>query len=66
MGRPSHPNLAAGGSNPRAIFFRPFQRSKVFRFWPAFSDYKHGKERSLEEIKEELLEYVQVNQGQDV
>jgi hypothetical protein len=51
--------------NPLAVVFRPFRRAKVFRFWDAFKNYKHGKEHSLEVIKEELLEYAQVNQSQD-
>jgi hypothetical protein len=51
--------------NPLAVVFRPFRRAKVFRFWDAFKNYKHGKEHSLEEIKEKLLEYAQVNQSKD-
>lgn len=51
--------------NPLAFVFRPFRRAKVFRFWDAFKNYKHGKEHSLEEIKEELLEYTRVIQSQD-
>jgi hypothetical protein len=51
--------------NPLAIVFRPFRRAKVFRFWDAFKNYKHGKEQSLEKIREELLEYALVIQSQD-
>ena len=51
--------------NPLAVVFRPFRRAKVFRFWDAFKNYKHGKVHSLKEIKEELLEYAHLNQSQD-
>lgn len=51
--------------NPLAVVFRPFRRAKVFRFWNAFKSYKHEKEHFLKNIKEELLEYAQVNQNQN-
>ena len=46
--------------NPLAVVFRPFRRAKVFRFWSAFKDYKHGKVELLEKITDDLLEYADV------
>jgi len=43
-----------GGSqnfNPLAIVFRPFRFHKVFRFYQAFKDFKHGKTEKLKEIR---------------
>lgn len=42
-----------GGSrdfNPMAIVFRPFRFHKVFRFYEAFKDFKHGKTENFEKI----------------
>jgi hypothetical protein len=33
--------------NPLAIIFHPFRRAKVFRFFEAFKDKKHGKVETL-------------------
>ncbi len=37
--------------NPMAIVFRPFRLNKVFRFYDAFQDYKHGKPEKLKQTK---------------
>src|SRR5690349_7889596 len=29
--------------NPMVILFRPFRPTRVFRFWDAFKDWKHGR-----------------------
>lgn len=50
-----------GGSrefNPLVVVFRPFRRTKTFRFWKAFKDYKHGRTTALEEKASELFEYL--------
>ena len=62
------PNLAImafryfGGSqefNPVAVVFSPFNKTKVFRFWQAFKDYKHGNSAPLEQMKSDLLTYIE-------
>ena len=52
--------------NPLVVVFRPFRRAKVFRFWQAFKNSKHGKTPSLEQMREKLLEYTHVNQSRAV
>lgn len=37
--------------NPMAIVFRSFRFHKIFRFYEAFKDFKHGKTESLEKIR---------------
>ena len=44
------------GFNPMAIVFRPFRLHKVFRFYEAFKDFKHGKTEPLEKIR---LDFIQ-------
>jgi hypothetical protein len=44
--------------NPIAILFRPFHRTKVFRFWQAFKDYKHGKTEPLQKVEAEFFEAI--------
>ena len=46
--------------NPLAIVVRPWGTPKVFRFWQAFRDYRHGKERALRAAEAELFELVDV------
>jgi len=40
--------------NPLVIHFRPLHRAKLFRFWPAFKDWKHGNTDSVEQLRREL------------
>jgi hypothetical protein len=42
--------------NPIAITFVPWWRVKVVRFWQAFKDYKHGKDKKLKELENQLFE----------
>ena len=44
--------------NPMAIVFRRFRRAKVFRFFQAFRDFKHGNARRLDRTGQELFEYL--------
>lgn len=44
--------------NPMAIVFRPFRGAKVFRFWRAFRDYKHGEASTLQEAEKSLFDYL--------
>ena len=41
--------------NPLAIVFSPFRKTKVFRFWQPFRDFKNGKTEPLEAMEEDLL-----------
>jgi hypothetical protein len=46
-----------GGSrefNPMVIIFRPIRRAKVFRFWSAFKEWKHGHAGHVEELTNRL------------
>ena len=48
-----------GGSkafNPMAILFPPFRRAKVYRFYDAFKEYKHGKTERLLSMERELFQ----------
>jgi len=40
--------------NPMVIIFRPLRRAKLFRFWSAFKDWKHGHAESVERLRNEL------------
>jgi hypothetical protein len=41
--------------NPMAVVFRPFHRTRTFRFWKAFRDWKHGDHRALHQIETDFL-----------
>jgi hypothetical protein len=40
--------------NPMVIMFRPLRRAKLFRFWSAFKDWKHGYPEPVERLRNEL------------
>ena len=40
--------------NPMVVLFRPFRRAKLFRFWTAFKDWKHGNTEPVEQLRSEL------------
>jgi len=42
--------------NPMAVVIRPFRRAKVFRFYEAFRDYKHGKKETLTKLESDFFE----------
>jgi hypothetical protein len=42
--------------NPIAIVFRPFQFVKTYRFFEAFTEFKHGNSKSVEKIRKELFD----------
>jgi hypothetical protein len=44
--------------NPMAIVFRPFRLHKIFRFYKAFKDFKHGQTEPLEKIRPDFLQLV--------
>ena len=41
--------------NPLAIVVRPWRGPKLFRFWRAFRDFKHGKDESLRSVEAALF-----------
>jgi len=41
--------------NPLAVVFRPFRRTKVFRFHEAFGDMKHGRPEKLLKMEQEFF-----------
>jgi hypothetical protein len=43
--------------NPMAVVFRPFQRARVFRFLPAFREFKHGRPEKLLTMQQEFFDY---------
>jgi len=42
--------------NPIGIVFRPFRSVKIYRFFEAFKDFKHGDPTKVEEIRKELFD----------
>lgn len=42
--------------NPMAVILKPFHRAKVFRFYEAFKDYKHGKIEKLADLEADFFE----------
>ena len=52
-----------GGSkdfNPMAIVFRPLMSNKVFRFYEAFHELKHGKPEKFEALNTDFLKYIEL------
>ena len=41
--------------NPLVVFFRPFRRAQVFRFWLPFKDWKRGYTEPVERMRSDLL-----------
>jgi hypothetical protein len=46
--------------NPLGVVFRPFQRSKEFRFWQPFRDFKHGHPEALHKMESDFFGYIGV------
>lgn len=42
--------------NPMAVIIKPFRRARVFRFYDAFKDLKHGKPGALQRIETEFFQ----------
>jgi hypothetical protein len=50
-----------GGSrefNPLAVVVRPFRWGRVFRFWRAFRDAKHGNQEPLKVVETQFFTYL--------
>ncbi|MBI4189629.1 MAG: hypothetical protein HY525_03725 [Betaproteobacteria bacterium] len=41
--------------NPLVVLFRPFCTARIFRFWPAFKDWKHGHPEAVEKLQRDLM-----------
>jgi hypothetical protein len=41
--------------NPMALVFRPFRRTRKFRFWQPFRDFKHGHPEALHKMESEFF-----------
>jgi len=46
--------------NPIAITFMPWWRIRVFRFWQAFKEHKHGKDRLLKKTETDLFKTIKL------
>ena len=46
--------------NPLAVVFRPFRRTRTFRFWKPFRDFKHGRPAALEKMELEFFSLIDV------
>jgi len=42
--------------NPIAIVFQPFRFVKIYRFFEAFKEFKHGNTKKVEAIRKELFD----------
>jgi hypothetical protein len=41
--------------NPLGVVFRPFRRSRVFRFWQPFWDFKRGRPEALHQMENDFF-----------
>lgn len=41
--------------NPMVVLFRPLRRAKIFRFLPAFRDWKQGNTQDLDRLRNDLM-----------
>jgi hypothetical protein len=42
--------------NPMVLLFRPFRRTRVLRFLPAFQERKRGNNVSIEQLRRDLVQ----------
>jgi hypothetical protein len=47
--------------NPLAVVFRPFRRTRTFRFWQPFRDFKHGHPEALQRMESEFFDSIGVH-----
>ena len=47
--------------NPMVILFRPLRQAQIFRFFPAFKDWKHGKATTLDQLRSDLMLSLRLN-----
>ena len=41
--------------NPLAVVFRPFRRTRTFRFWEPFREFKHGRPAALHALEQQFF-----------
>jgi len=46
--------------NPLALVFRPLRRTRKFRFWQPFRDFRHGRPQALRKMEKDLFELIRV------
>jgi hypothetical protein len=46
--------------NPLAVVFHPFRRTRIFRFWQPFRDFKHGNPEALRQIESQFFALIRV------
>jgi hypothetical protein len=46
--------------NPLAVVFRPFRRTRTFRFWQPFRDFQHGRPEALRQMENEFFALIGV------
>jgi hypothetical protein len=49
--------------NPLAVVFRPFRRSRIFRFWQPFRDVKHGHPEALRRMESEFFRSIGIQKS---
>ena len=52
-----------GGSrqfNPLAVVFCPLRRTKIFRFWQPFREWKHGRPAALRQMEGEFFSLIRI------
>ena len=42
--------------NPLVVLFKPLRIASIYRFWPAFKDWKRGYKEPVERLTQELVE----------
>ncbi|HXN48444.1 MAG TPA: hypothetical protein VN893_17480 [Bryobacteraceae bacterium] len=47
--------------NPLGVVFRPFRRTRTFRFWAAFRDMKHGRPELLQTVEQRFFDCIGVS-----
>jgi len=47
--------------NPLGVVFRPFRRTRTFRFWQPFRDFKHGHPEALHRMESEFFGLIGVH-----
>ena len=46
--------------NPLALVFCPLRRTRKFRFWQPFRDFKHGRSEALRKMEKDLFDLIRV------
>jgi hypothetical protein len=54
--------LGTRAHTPAVVVFRPWSRAKVFRFYEAYKEHKHGDLAAVDRTASELFEYLASNQ----